>query len=258
MQLSTLTFGDDNNPALIMIHGLFGSGKLWRLFANKLAEHYWVHTPDLRNHGTSPHTDSMTYPEMSADIQEYMDQQGIDRAYILGHSMGGKVAMQLALDAPERVTKLIVEDIAPMYYKPRHEDVFEGIRRMGEVRLESRSQADEQVKDVITDKGLRMFLFTNLAKQEDGSLDWQINMPAISEGYDDISRAPVYANRPYEKSTLFIRGGNSQYVLDEYRRKIKEWFPLSRIHTVKDAGHWLHTDQPEIFINICRKFLADK
>ena len=176
MQLNTLTYGDDTKPALIMIHGLFGSGKLWRIFAQKFAKHYWVHTPDLRNHGQSPHTDTMSYEEMALDIADYMDQHGIETANILGHSMGGKVAMQFALNWPERVIKLIVEDIAPMYYKPRHDAVFEGIKIINSVDLESRSHADSLVKDIITDNSLRLFLYTNLSKQDSGFLDWHINM----------------------------------------------------------------------------------
>lgn len=256
MQLNTQTYGTDDNPPLIMIHGLFGSGKLWRIFALKFAKHYWVHTPDLRNHGQSPHTDSMTYEEMAGDIADYMDEMGIEKAHILGHSMGGKVAMQFALNWPERVDKLIVEDIAPMYYKPRHEAVIEGIKVINSVNLESRSHADTLVEDIIEDKGLRLFLYTNLSKQPSGYLDWHINMDAILDNYEEISRAPVYKKKPYSCTTLFLKGGDSQYILDEYRRKIKEWFPLSRINTVKGAGHWLHTDQPDTFLDICLKFYS--
>lgn len=258
MQLNTLTYGDENKPALIMIHGLFGSGKLWRIFAQKFAKHYWVHTPDLRNHGQSPHVDSMSYEEMAEDIADYMDQHDIAQAHILGHSMGGKVAMQFALNWPERVIKLVIEDIAPMFYKPRHEAVFEGIKVLDESNLESRSHADKLVKDIITDNSLRTFLYTNLSKQSDGFLGWHINMPAIVDNYDAISRAPVYKKKPYSCTTLFLRGGESEYVLDEYRRKIKEWFPLSRINTVKGTGHWLHAEKPGTFLDICLKFFSNE
>lgn len=258
IQLHSQTYGDSSQPALILIHGLFGSGKLWRIFAKQFSKYYWVHTPDLRNHGRSPHFDSMNYEEMAQDIADYMDQQGIEHANILGHSMGGKVAMQFALNWPERVTKLIVEDIAPMYYKPRHKAVFKGIRALNKANIKNRSHADELVKDIIADNSLRLFLYTNLSKQSDGYLDWHINMDAIRDNYDAISRAPVYKKQPYSCTTLFLRGGKSQYVLDEYRRKIKEWFPLSRINTLKDAGHWLHSEQPTTFLDICLKFLSDE
>ena len=258
MHLETLTYGDNSKPPLILIHGLFGSGKLWRIYAQKLAKHYWVHTPDLRNHGKSAHVDSMTYEEMALDIAEYMDEHKLETANILGHSMGGKVAMQFALNWPERVIKLIIEDIAPMYYKPRHEAVIEGIKLLNSVELDSRSQADSLVKDIIVDNGLRMFLFTNMSKQDNGKLGWHINMQAILENYEEISRAPIYKKQPYSCTTLFLKGDESQYILDEYRRKIKEWFPLSRINTVKNAGHWLHSEHPSTFLDICLKFLGNE
>lgn len=258
MKLATLTYGDNSKPTLILIHGLFGSGRLWRIHAQKFAKHYWVHAPDMRNHGKSSHADSMSYEEMAQDIADYMDQHGIQKANILGHSMGGKIAMQFALNWPQRVIKLIIEDIAPMYYKPRHEAVIEGIQLLNSTKLNSRSHADSLVKDIIIDNSLRLFLFTNMSKLENGEYGWHINMQGILDNYEEISRAPIYKKQPYSCTTLFLKGEKSQYILDEYRRKIKEWFPLSRINTVKNAGHWLHSEQPSTFLDICLKFLSDE
>ena len=258
MQLETLIYGNSSKPALILIHGLFGSGKLWRIYAQKFAQHYWVHTPNLRNHGQSVHVDSMTYEEMALDIAEYMNEYNLKKANILGHSMGGKVAMQFALNWPERIIKLIIEDIAPIHYKPRHEAVIEGIKLLNNVELKSRSHADNLVKNIIVDKSLRMFLFTNMSKLENGKLGWHINMKAILNNYNAISCAPIYKEQPYPHTTLFLKAEKSQYILNEHRKKIKEWFPLSRINTIKNAGHWLHSEHPNIFLNICLNFLSNE
>ena len=152
MQLNTYIYGDASSPPLIMIHGLFGSGKLWRQYATQFADEYWVHAPDLRNHGQSPHDGSMTYPEMAQDILDYMREHRIQKARVLGHSMGGKVAMQLAVNHPGRVTKLLIEDIAPMHYEPRHAAVFKAINILSATRITSRAQADALIRDTLPDQ----------------------------------------------------------------------------------------------------------
>lgn len=254
MKLSSVTYGQPTNPPLILMHGLFGSGKLWRVFAQKFSKQFWVHTPDARNHGQSPHHPSMTLQDMSDDLLEYMNEQGLNKAHILAHSMGGKVAMQFALDNPERIDRLLIEDISPVFYEPRHDDLFKGVHVINSHELKSRAHAEELTKDIIKDAVMRQFLFTNLAKNKDGKLTWFINMEAIEQNYSAISEPPKGKHPQYDGAVLFLRGGASPYVLDDYRPAIKKLFPLSRINTIKSAGHFLHSQDPDSFMRISLAF----
>lgn len=255
MQLHSATYGDEHKPALILIHGMFGSGRMWRSFATQFAEYFWVHAPDLRNHGKSAHVESMSLQQMAADIKEYMDAHNIHSALILGHSLGGKVAMQVALDYPDMVERLLLEDIAPVFYAPRHDDVFAGIRAIGNSQIKTRAEAEAVSANIIKDKILRQFLFTNLATGADGCLHWTNNMQALEDNYAAISEPPRGVHSVFEKPVLFIRGGQSFYVLDQYRPAIKAMFPLARIATIKSAGHFLHNQDPDSFMRISMGFL---
>lgn len=256
--LHSTAFGSPDKPALIFIHGLFGSGRIWRSLAKRLENDFWVHTPDLRNHGNSPFTDSMSFEEMAHDIRAYMDAQHIETASFMGHSLGGKVAMQFALLWPERTIKLMVEDIAPVAYRPRHEAVFKAARAMRKKVLQSRHEVGELLSNYITDNALRQFLLTNVECKEDKRFDWKMNMDGIIKNYSAISEAPKYLNAPFKCSTLFIKGADSAYISSEHRARIKRWFPLSRIHTVKNTGHWIHSEQPELFYSICYEYMTSE
>ncbi|EDY85660.1 esterase YbfF [gamma proteobacterium HTCC5015] len=255
MRLHTDRFGSSGLPPLLMIHGLFGSGRLWRGLATNLSEHFWVHTPDLRNHGQSPQGYSMSLATMADDLWEYLHQEGISEVSILGHSLGGKVAMQMALAQPDRVKKLIVEDIAPVHYLPRHQNTFAAIGKLEATRLRSRREADELIQDLIPSTGERQFMLTNLRRDALGLLRWRPDMQAIRDQYDVFSKAPDFLGPPYRGPALFIRGGQSPYVLDEYRDTIEMMFPLSRIHTLKQASHWVHADAPQAFQTMVKRFL---
>lgn len=255
MLLHTAISGDKAQPALILLHGMFGSGRMWRSFASKYASYFWVHAPDLRNHGHSPHTASMTLAEMAADIKEYLDQHQIKTALVLGHSMGGKVAMQFALDYPECVSRLLVEDIAPVVYPPRHDEVFAGIKAIDSAKIKTRSEAEKISAPIISDAILRQFLFTNLTTGEDGYLKWMNNMQALADNYAALSQAPKGKVARFDKPVLFIRGGQSFYVEDQYRPAIKALFPLARIATIKNAGHFLHNQDSDSFLRISLGFL---
>jgi len=255
MKLHFDQFGDnpDNKP-LIIIHGLYGSASNFRGLAKFYAANYNVYLVDLRNHGNSPHSEEITYALMAADVIEFMDDQKLAKSHILGHSMGGKTAMQLALSYPERVDKLVLGDIAPVEYPHHHETIFKGLQAIPLDQIKSRGEADKILANYEDEAGVRMFLLSNLQRNEDGGFSWRINLPALIREYDHISAAPE--GMTYEGATLFIRGANSAYVADEYVPETLEIFPNARIETIDDCGHWLHSEKPKEFSEILLKFLA--
>lgn len=254
MQLNFQTQGE--GPPLIIMHGLFGSLGNWAGIARQLAAEFHVICVDLRNHGKSPHDPLMTYDIMARDIVKLLDQLGYDQAHILGHSMGGKVAMQLALNHADYVKKLIVVDIAPVRYPRQHDNVFEGLRSIDLAALKSRNDADEQLAAHIPEASVRAFLLTNLYRKEQNSFDWRMNLEGLYQAYDDIAAAPH--GEPFNGPTLFIKGGNSDYLLGEYRSTILSHFPNAGYQIMRNTGHWPHAEQPTEFTGIVRRFLLSE
>ena len=255
MKLNFDQYGEDaNKKPLIIIHGLYGSAANFRGLAKIYAEHYIVFCIDLRNHGNSPHSDEISYSLMAEDVIEFMDDQGIKKAHILGHSMGGKTAMQLALNHPERIDKLVIGDIAPVDYAHHHETIFEGLLAIPVANIESRGEAEQILKHYVEEPGVRLFLLTNLVRANDGvGFKWRINLPALIGEYQHIQAAPDGIS--YNGETLFIRGANSDYVADEYIPETLEIFPSAKIETIDDCGHWLHSEKPQEFSKILLEFL---
>jgi pimeloyl-ACP methyl ester carboxylesterase len=216
----------------------------WQTIAKKLAEDYMVYIIDLRNHGKSPHAAPMTYPQMAEDIQQFLENNWIYEANIIGHSMGGKVAMQLALSYPDLVKSLIVVDIAPKQYPGGHYEIFDALFALDLTKVEGRNDADNFLKERIKDFGVRQFLLKNLSRNKEGGYRWKMNLPVIYDHYQDIL-APIQADEPFEKPTLFIRGGQSDYIQADDLDTITELFPVAMIDTVLDAGHWVHAQAPE-------------
>lgn len=196
---------------LIVLHGLFGAAVNWRLICQALQPEREVYALDLRNHGRSPHAASMTFPHMARDIFDFMDARELRSCVILGHSLGGKVAMEAALTQPERFSRLIVADIAPKRYPPRHDDIFEAVDAINGSAIVSRQQADERIRDILPDQATRLFLLTNLRRDDEGNFVWRVNMDAIRGGYEIISGPPAADGR-YDKPALFIKGGRSTYI----------------------------------------------
>ncbi len=219
-----------------------------------MAPDYEVHSLDLRNHGDSPHTRSMSYPEMAADVLAYMDSAGLEQAHLLGHSMGGKTAMELALMAPERVRRLIVADIAPVAYEPHHDAIQRALEALDPASVTSRREADGVLSEYIEDKGVRQFLLTNLVPSDDG-FRWRMNVPGILACYEQIMAAPS-TEGVYEGPTLFIRGGDSDYIQSGHQDVVLRYFPNAELKVIPEVGHWLHAEKPELFGRICRRFLA--
>lgn len=243
----------EGSPLLLM-HGLFGAGDTLGGVRRRLAPDYEVHSLDLRNHGDSPHTGSMSYPEMASDVLAYMDRAGLGQAHLLGHSMGGKTAMELALMAPERVQRLIVADIAPVAYEPHHDAIHSALEAFDPAVVKSRREADGVLSEYIEEKGVRQFLLTNLVPS-DGGFRWRMNVPGILACYEQIMAGPS-TDGVYEGPTLFIRGGGSDYIQSSHQDAVLHYFPSAELKVIPDVGHWLHAEKPELFGRICQRFLA--
>lgn len=237
------------------MHGMFGSLSNLGVIGRVLADNYKVITVDLRNHGESPHSLEMNYPCMANDIIELMDDLAIRKATLLGHSMGGKIAMQVALNHPNRVNKLILADIAPVTYKPdRHGGVLEGLQALSKTRPASRKQADQLLSTYVEENSVRAFLLKNLVKEEDGRFSLRLYMEGIiGNYYDTLTLAPT--GKPFSGPTLFIKGADSAYIQDKHRDEVLRLFPKVQLKVIANTGHWLHAEKPDTFNKIVLDFL---
>jgi len=230
---------------VVILHGLFGSSRNWSVLARKLARHYRVLTVDLRNHGQSSHAETMSYAEMAGDIRQFLVERGLEQTSLIGHSMGGKVAMTFALMYPSMVGKLAVLDIAPVAYRTEFHMLLDSMAALPLQELNTRPQADELLGLTIADRQLRQFLLQNLV-QDTAGFHWRIDLGALRDGLPDVSVFPSFpAGRRYTGPALFLGGSDSRHLQQNYQGAINELFSNARIHIIKDAGHWLHIDQPE-------------
>ncbi len=248
----TLT-GD--GPPLVILHGLFGSSKNWQSHARRFGRHFSTYCVDLRNHGESFHTDEMNYPAMSADVVALLDDLGLESCHLLGHSMGGKVAMRLALEHPGRVDRLIVGDIAPVAYSHHYDDLIDPILALPLESIESRVQADHLLRAHIPEDPLRAFLLQNLARGEAG-WRWRVDWAAIQREMDELTGYDLPTVWRIDTPTLFLRGARSDYVGEVEREVIAAHFDAFELATLGEAGHWLHAEQPEAFIDRVLEFLG--
>lgn len=241
-------------PALLILHGLFGSGDNWNTVAKVLANDYTVYTVDLPNHGRSPHSDVMNYRDMANQVVQLMDQLGLTNAMIMGHSMGGKTAMQLALSNPDRVSKLIVVDISPKAYHHRHTGIFETLCSLNLDQVENRKQAEQHLTQGIDNPMVIQFLLKSLYRNEQGHFAWRFNLPVLQKHYPEIAAAPD-AQGSYSGPTLFIKGGNSDYIQAEDQPVIKSLFPTAQAKIIADTGHWPHAEKGRLFLKQVNDFL---
>lgn len=239
---------------LVILHGLYGNQANWSVHARQLAEHWAVYAFDARNHGQSPHAESMLLEEMAADVTETMAALGITSAHLLGHSMGGKTAMVLALQQPQRVQSLVVVDIAPVDYRKAHDGVLQALLDLDLAALQSRAEADQLLAQSIPEKAVRDFLLANLQRGAAGGFQWRINLPVIARSFTALTGWPA-SDAVYEGPVLFIRGESSDYILPEYRQQMLQYFPNATSKTVTDAGHWVHSEKPEAVQQLIRDFL---
>lgn len=258
LTLSLREYGERDGALapIVLLHGLFGSSANWHGIARRLAAQRRVLVPDLRNHGRSPQHPRMTYPAMAVDLLALLDAQGIAQAALVGHSMGGKAAMWLALEAPHRVQALAVADIAPVAYPGRFEGLLQALASLDLDGLADRREADARLASAIPDAALRGYLLQGLARTG-GRWYWRTNLAALAAGMGDILGFPDPAGREYAGPTLFLYGTESDYVTGVHLPVIRRLFPLARLRPLAGAGHWLYAEQPETFLAALRGFLKD-
>ncbi|MCQ8876802.1 alpha/beta fold hydrolase [Pseudoalteromonas shioyasakiensis] len=229
---------------VILIHGLFGSLENLNVIAKALAENFLVINVDLRNHGRSPHSETMDYASMSEDIIALMTHLNITSAHFVGHSMGGKVAMQVAHLFPDKVNRLVVLDIAPVAYQARHTSIFKALKNVASQPIADRKHADTLMQQDIAELGVRQFLLKSLAKDQAGELTWRFNLDVLSNCYENIL-SDIKANDSCLCDTLFIKGNDSDYILPEYKEAIMTRFKNAKAKIIHGAGHWLHAQKPQ-------------
>ena len=254
MQLFFKELGEGDAAPLVMLHGLFGSSDNWLGVAPKLG--CKCYALDLRNHGHSPHSEEMDYALMAGDVAEFLDAEKLDVVNVLGHSMGGKVAMQFALTYPARVQKLIIVDMAPRPYSPEHRSIFEALLALDLKQFHSRREIEDALAPAIPDLTLRRFLLKNLAHepQDARAFKWRIPLPAIFANYPKLC-TPIATQPPFPGPTLFLHGGQSSYVSEADAPRIRELFPQAVIETILQARHWIHADAPDDFVRHVSGFL---
>lgn len=241
---------------VIILHGVFGTSDNWQTFGKQLAEQYQVFLPDQRNHGLSPHSDEFDYHVMAEDLMEFINSHQLKDVIILGHSMGGKVAMFFATKYPDKFEKLIVVDIAPRAYPVHHQTILKALGAVKINEIDSRKEAEDQMKPYIADFGIRQFLLKNLKRNDQDGFEWKLNLSVISRNIERIGEA-VNDSRPVSKPVLFVGGEKSDYITEEDSASIKKIFPQSKIVMISDAGHWVHAEQPEQLYREVTDFLAN-
>lgn len=252
MNLHHTTLG--SGPPLLVLHGLLGSHQNLLPACRALAAQFQVFAIDQRNHGHSPHHDEMNYPVMADDIARFMDLHGIEAAHLLGHSMGGKTAMQFALNHPARVHKLVVVDMSPREQGPRFAKLLAALRALQPTRFKTRLEADQALALTVPEESLRQFVLKNLMPDDQGGYRWRNNIEAIAANYDRLREA-VHGPAPFAGETLFVLGGKSDYVGDEDRQEIRRLFPSAQFETIAGAGHWVHAEKPAEFAGAVLNFL---
>ncbi len=240
---------------LIILHGLFGSGDNWRTIGKQLAKEFAVYLVDLRNHGKSPHHPEHTYPAMAGDVLELMADLQLQKAHFIGHSMGGKTAMVLALTQPDRINRLVVVDIAPKRYPVVHREILEAMQALPLNQITSRQEAAQWLSQYIEEPPIVQFLLKNLVREGE-RWHWRVNLEAIAANIHALSDWPDFTHQQFTGPTLFIRGKQSNYIETSDYAPIRKWFPAARFVTIPQAGHWVHADQPERFLKTVQYFLS--
>lgn len=253
MELNHKTFGAGD--PIIILHGLFGTLDNWQTVAKKLAEHYMVYIVDQRNHGRSAHVEGQNYKLMAEDLADFMEDNWMHNAHIIGHSMGGKTAMQFAADYPDMLNKLVVVDIAPKAYEGGHQTIFDALLSVDMEQVQTRKEVEEQLSKYIEDAGVRLFLMKNLSRKKEGGFQWKMNLQEIYINYSNILDN-IEMEDSVKNESLFINGGKSNYVNEADQIEIQKLFPAASFETIENAGHWVHAEQPKALIEHVLKFLS--
>jgi pimeloyl-ACP methyl ester carboxylesterase len=252
MELNFKVYGQ--GEPLIIMHGMFGMLDNWQLIAKKLSETFMVFLVDLRNHGRSPHSEEFGYQIMSDDLLRFMNENWIHHAHIVGHSMGGKVAMRFALENPDMIDKLVVVDIAPKTYEGNHESIIDALIGLDLSKLTSRTDAEIYFRKLINEESTIQFLLKNLSREKDGNYRWKMNLPVIVSKYQEIL-GHEHTDEQFDGPTLFIRGQNSDYINPDEFNDYKHNFPDAKLITISNAGHWVHAESPDAFLKELLNFL---
>ena len=254
-------------PPLIIVHGLYGSGDNWVSIARELAQKFEVFVVDQRNRGQSPHSEVHDYPSMREDLREFMDDQGIDKAVLIGHSMGGKTIMSFSLEWPERVASLISVDIAPKSYSnlalasrraPNHSGMIDALQSLDVEHAESREELDLELRPKIGSDRIRSFLLKNVRRDSSGKFSWRINLEALNNNLDKIFEGIDASDFPTGITgfpVLFISGEESDYIQAKDHLLIRSLYPVAEIVTIPGAGHWVHAEQPALLVKTISYFL---
>ncbi len=240
-----------NNSPIVLVHGLFGSLDNLGVLARDLVNDHALLQVDMRNHGLSPRSAQMTYADMAQDLLDTLDEHHIEKAILIGHSMGGKAVMALTALAPERIAGLVVIDVAPVDYDVRrHDEIFAAINAVTDAGVSTRQQAAALMREHLDEEGVVQFLLKSFVDGE-----WRFNVPALWDQYDQIVGWQSVPAWPHP--TLFITGGSSPYVTEAYRDALLAQFPQARAHVIAGAGHWVHAEKPDAVLRAIRRYLAD-
>jgi esterase len=247
----------EGQPILIL-HGVFGSSDNWFSISKMIAEKgYAVYALDARNHGQSPRSEAFSYDLMADDLNEFIEDNSLEKPIIIGHSMGGKTVMHFAMKYPTKFSKLIIVDIAPKFYPSHHGHIIQGLNSIDLENLKNRNEAEAQLSKFVSNVGERQFLLKNLYRTEDGKLDWRINLPVLSKEIYQIGGDFTDA-KEISAPVLFLRGGESGYIYDEDIPAIKKIFTNVIVETIEGAGHWVQAEKPNEFVVAVVDFIEKK
>ncbi len=254
MKLFFREFGE--GPPAIILHGLFGQSDNWVTVGRRIADQFHVYIPDQRNHGQSPHTPVHSFPAMADDLAEFIEEHHLENPVLIGHSMGGKVAMTYALENPGKVSKLVVVDISPRKYHERiaHTRIISQMLSIDLENITTRNEVQKILSVQIAEKRVRMFIMKNLYFKFPGKLAWRLNLETINESMDQLFDG-IRTDNPYSGPAMFIRGGKSDYIQDVDIPLIKSMFPEAIVETISGATHWIHADAPEVLCMLLSRFL---
>lgn len=248
--------GSQNTPPLVVLHGLFGSLENLGGIVRQLEDCFHVYSLDLPDHGRSHHNNTISLATMAEAVVTWMSEMQLDNAHFLGHSLGGKVAMEIALRYPEKINQLVVADIAPVTYSHRHHDIFDALNAVKLSTLRSRADADKQMQPHISEPTTRSFLLKNL-KKNDTHWFWRMNLTGLIASYDELITANTHDYPAFLGKTLFLKGELSSYILPEHQNTIQHLFPNANVNTIKGTQHWLHVEEPLVFAQSVRHFLHE-
>ena len=242
---------------LLILHGFLGMSDNWKTLGTRYAAAgFQVHIPDMRNHGRSFHSDDFTYPAMVADIEEYCKEHKLEIVSIIGHSMGGKIAMNFGAKNPNMTKKLIIADIAPKYYRPHHDDIFEALNAVDFSKTTDRGEIEKMMMPFVPEQSTRQFLMKSIYRKSPTELAFRFNLEVFNKKEDAIGEA-LPQNAKFDKPVLFLKGENSRYIKDEDADLILHHFPQAKIELIAKAGHWLHAENPDDFFEKSTKYLKE-